>query len=269
MQVDVDNIAYSRQIDATTIKRSGQRSEDKHNVLRESTVDVYINNVQAMRITCTPTNVYELVVGRLYSEGYISSINDIKKLDFAGDLFEVNILLIREDAPEDKSQAHLIATTGGSGEVRRRYAFNEKTYAAYGPVSWDKKTIFNLYDSFALDTPLHSLTKGTHSCRLAVDGELVFIAEDIGRHNTIDKAVGYALMHNIDINRTIFFCSGRLPVDMVSKAIRARIPILASKAAPTDQAVVLAQKYGLTLICLVNDEQLVVFSGVDFESETS
>ncbi|MCL2756619.1 MAG: formate dehydrogenase accessory sulfurtransferase FdhD [Coriobacteriia bacterium] len=266
MQTETKCSVYSSVHKVTTLSRCGQRSSIDKNILNEKAVEVYINGVRSMRITCTPTDLKELVVGRLHSEGYISSFECIKSVDFTKDLSTVNVVLDREDEPGEKSLVQVIPSTGGNGEVMRRYASTDISFKAYDPIVWDKNAIFNLYEDFLLDTPLHTVTKGTHSCRLAVDGTIVFISEDIGRHNAFDKAIGYTLIHSIDITRTLFFISGRIPVDMVSKAIRARIPVLATKAAPTDQAVMLAQNYGLTLIGLVNANQLLVFSGAEFES---
>ena len=269
MQIEAGDSTYSRILKVTTLTRGGQRYTLDKNILRETTIEVYVNGVHSMRITCTPTDLHELVVGRLHSEGYISTIECIKTLEFTEDLCSVDVVLIRKDKPDKSSQLEVIPTTGGKGDVLCRYAYPGAAFKVYDPIPWDKNAIIDLYEDFVLDTPLHSLTKGTHSCRLAVDGSIVFVSEDIGRHNALDKAIGYTLMHSIDITRTIFFISGRIPVDMVSKAIRARIPVLASKAAPTDQAVMLAQKHGLTLIGLVNDNQLLVFSGAEFESDLS
>ena len=257
---------YSRVLEVTAVARCGQRYTVDKNILRENTVEVFVNGIHSMHITCTPTNLQELVVGRLHSEGYISTIECIRAIDFSGDPCSVNVVLNRDDKPCRACRLEVVPTTGGNGEVMHRYDFPEAAFDAYDPIAWDKNTVFDLYEDFVLDTPLHSVTKGTHSCRLAVDGTIVFISEDIGRHNAFDKAIGYSLMHSIDIAHTLFFISGRIPVDMVSKAVRARIPVLASKAAPTDQAVLLAQKYGLTLIGLVNDHQLLVFSGADAQS---
>jgi FdhD protein len=239
--------------------------------LRENTVDIHVNGIHVMRITCTPTDIYELVVGRLRSEGYISSIECIETLDMdcTEDLCSVRVFLHRRDMPGESCHLKIIPTTGGNGDIKSSYALPDVAFEPYDPIVWDANTIFALYESFALDTPLHSLTKGTHSCRLAVDGTIVFTSEDIGRHNAFDKAIGYSLVHSLDISRTVFFVSGRIPVDMVSKALRARIPVLASKAAPSDQAVKLAKKYGLTLVCLVNNDQLLVFSGAEFERSSS
>ncbi|WP_295999717.1 formate dehydrogenase accessory sulfurtransferase FdhD, partial [uncultured Adlercreutzia sp.] len=80
-----------------------------------------------------------------------------------------------------------------------------------------------------------------------------------GRHNAFDKVVGVALREGIDLRDVMVYSSGRLPVDMVMKAIRAGIPILATKAVPTDETIRLARKYRLTLLCQARPDSVLIY----------
>ena len=114
-------------------------------------------------------------------------------------------------------------------------------------------------DEFAKDSGLHRQTGGTHSCYLGIEGKCLCHMEDIGRHNALDKCIGYALRENLDLKKCILFTTGRVPTDMVQKVIAAGIPVLASKAVPTDQAVQLAEKYNLTLICRAWPDRMEIY----------
>lgn len=83
--------------------------------------------------------------------------------------------------------------------------------------------------------------------------------EDIGRHNALDKCIGYALLEQLDLSECILFTTGRVPTDMVQKVIAAGIPVLASKAVPTDQAIELAKKYHLNLICRAWPDRMEIY----------
>ena len=92
-------------------------------------------------------------------------------------------------------------------------------------------------DAFADGSPLHGITFATHSCILAQKDHILFSCEDIGRHNALDKVIGYALRHNIDLHQCMVYSSGGIPTDMTLKVIHAGIPILSSKASPTSEAI--------------------------------
>ena len=90
-------------------------------------------------------------------------------------------------------------------------------------------------------------------------GAFLRLAEDIGRHNALDKVLGWALMQGIPLEECIVYTSGRIPVDMVMKVIRAGVPVLASKAMPTRESVLLAEEFGLSLIGAARKDSMVVF----------
>jgi len=116
------------------------------------------------------------------------------------------------------------------------------------PISFDPAWVFHMARVFAQDKTGHARTRGVHSAYLATSREVLCMREDIGRHNAFDKAIGWALMGEIDLGECMVFTSGRIPTDMAVKAIRAGIPILATKTVATDKAVDLARRYHLTLI---------------------
>ena len=132
----------------------------------------------------------------------------------------------------------------------------------YGIVAifWKPEWIFHMADAFADGSPLHGITFATHSCILAQKDHILFSCEDIGRHNALDKVIGYALRHNIDLHQCMVYSSGRIPTDMTLKVIHAGIPILSSKASPTSEAIDLAKKYHLTLICAARRDRMKVFT---------
>ena len=127
------------------------------------------------------------------------------------------------------------------------------------PIHWEPEWFYHAASLIREGTALFNATHGVHSCYLIREGEVLLFREDLGRHNALDKVIGAALMQGIDLKQCALFSSGRLPTDMVAKAIRAGVPVLASKAAPTAQGIELAKKYRLTLITGVREDKLTVY----------
>ena len=103
-------------------------------------------------------------------------------------------------------------------------------------------------------------TGGVHCSVLFKEGEVLAKMSDIGRHNTLDKIIGFAKLKKIDLSECYIGCTGRQPSGMVSKCANAGIPIIISKAASTTGGITTAKMTGVTLICFARDERFTVYS---------
>lgn len=246
--------------ETTLIKRSGRVRAHCSHVQTEHIVTIVLNDRSYLGITCSPDHVDELVAGRLFSEGIIRSRADIASLslDEAGSQAVVT-LAGAAPSPLGFEGPAVLETHGGIGPRFEDPFPRECKLVPVTPIPWDPAWVFAVADELVRDTPTHKATTGTHSCFLAREDRILCMREDIGRHNAFDKVLGFALMNGIDLSRCFIFTSGRIPVDMVSKAIRARVPLLASKAVTTSQTIALARRYNLTLICSAHSDSLEVY----------
>ena len=241
---------------------SGQSGPDTLCVASEHFTEVYINERPMLKLACTPSMLAEMVLGRLYTEGMIKSAEDIDQITVSEAGTAVKVLL-RESAADDGADGHsfILDSTGsrrtGIDDLTAVFRHSEPP-APVTPIGWEHEWICSLADRFEKSTELFHATRSVHSCYLAMGPDLLYICEDIGRHNAVDKAVGCALRDGVDLRKCIIFSSGRLPTDMVAKAIRAGIPILASKTVCTDRGAELARQYGLTLICFAKKDHFVL-----------
>lgn len=226
----------------------------------EHTLDVYVNEILTMRVVCTPDHLVDLVVGRLFTEGLISGPGEIESLELLGGSTRANVYLRNRQADLSRALVHTVPTCCTGNQVFNSYFEGDETLRPLAPMDWDPEWIFSLARQFAADTPMHRKTSGTHSCYLAVRDRVLYCCEDLGRHNAFDKVIGCALQDGVDLTSAIVFTSGRLPVDMVLKGIRSGIPVLVSKAVPTDMTIKLAQEFGLTLICSARPDSMKVFN---------
>ena len=247
------------------ISRDGQLISKQEQILKEHLIDVYLNDHLTMKLVCLPQYLTELVLGRLLTERIIDSISDIEQIYICeyGKRAKVYLNRTSKTLPQNTENNFFIEITPTcctGNHILNDYFVSGQTPKTVPSINWKPDWIFQMADAFADGMPLHSTTFATHSCLLARNGQILFSCEDIGRHNALDKVIGYALRNQIDLRECIVYSSGRIPTDMAMKAIYAQIPILASKASPTVEAIELAKEYHLTLICAARRDRMKVFS---------
>jgi FdhD protein len=123
------------------------------------------------------------------------------------------------------------------------------------------QTLLELERGMRAAQHLHREVGGVHAAALFDrQGELVILCEDVGRHNAVDKAVGHCLLRGIPLDDKALLCSGRLSYEMVTKAIRVGLPVLASVSTPTALAVQIATEFDLTLIGYLRGGRMTVYA---------
>lgn len=227
-----------RVVEHQYLGRDGRQCSVNETVLVECPLSVSVNGEVLFELVCLPQFLPELILGHLLTEGIIASAAEVAGITVS----------------ESGTDAGVVLTHALSGQRR--------SLVPVKPAVWSADWVFGLADRFAQGMPVHKETFATHSCFLARGDSLLFACEDIGRHNALDKAVGYALRNGIALEECLLYSSGRMPADMVRKAIRAGVPILSGKGAPTADGVELARQYGLTLVCAARQDRMKQFSGV-------
>ncbi|MCM1467628.1 MAG: formate dehydrogenase accessory sulfurtransferase FdhD [Alistipes sp.] len=242
-------------LNVQVVKADNSVLDGKSEVTVEHFMEIYLNDRLILKLVCTPENLLELAAGRLVSEGFVKEIQDVESIDICESGQRVRVYLTRETALTESVKAEPTCCTAN----RQFYRPAEENMDTLPKVFYRPEWIFELAKAFAGGSSIHKKTKGAHSCFLMYNGKIVYSAEDIGRHNALDKAVGFAFLNGYEREHCILFTSGRVPVDMAQKVIQAGIPVLVSKAVPTDAAVCLAEKYNLTLICKAWQDSYEVF----------
>lgn len=252
----------SRIVPQTTVTGDGSCQYGVCSVVCEHFLELFINERLALKLVCTPSNLVELVMGRMISEGYIESTENVQMLYICSSGRQAKVFL-KESAGAALELARAVEEVPScctDNRVLLRNVNGEKQQLQrLEKAQWKPEWIFALANAFAAGSEIHKATRGAHSCYLSAGGEIRFTGEDIGRHNAMDKAIGYAAMEGLRREECILFTSGRVPTDMVRKVIAARIPVLVSKSVPTDAAVELARAYGLTLICKAGPDRYEIF----------
>jgi len=235
-------------------------SDAEEAVAREFPLTVILNNQELVTLLCSPSDLRYLAVGFLLSEGLLESKDDIRRItvdDRRG--------LVRVDTREDKEQAgellfkRLMTSGCGRGATFHGAADAQSLAKVESETRVTVPEVFGLVKEFQHHSRLYLATHGVHSAALYHADILVF-AEDIGRHNAIDKVFGRCLLEDIPTDGRIVVTSGRVSSEILLKVARRNIPVVISISAPTDVAVELAGDLGVTLVCSVTRSRMNVFT---------
>jgi FdhD protein len=231
------------------------------NVSAEYPVTIMINDNPYVVIATSGSDLEALAIGHLVSEGIINSIDEIREIDIRGDRFEINIKTeINDEILERLFKVHSIASGCGHG----RNASHQVDKKIVTPPPIEAEVIISSMRTFLRSSVLHKRTRGVHSSALyTIKGDKLIFFDEIGRHNAIDKIVGYALKNNIPLTDKMIFSTGRLSSEIVYKALYASAPIIVSKASPTSLAVELARKYNIVMIGKVRSDSFCIFNGLE------
>ena len=238
--------------------RVGAICQVSSEIQREGLLAVYVNDIPTMQIGCSTSHLVELVCGRLFTEGLVRGLDDIDTLSICEKSLRADVYLRDREADLSRMAMRMVPTCCTNNVTFNDYFATDEPLRPVTPIEWDADWVFRVADVFGLDRTTHRRTHGVHSAYLADKAGVLYMREDIGRHNAFDKVIGSALIDGVDLARCLLFTSGRVPTDMAVKAVRAGIPLLVSKAVATDKTIELAQAYDLTLICSANSESFEV-----------
>jgi len=224
---------------------SSRQQEIESATIVEAPVSLTVNGEVWLTFMCTPVNLEALAVGFLFNEGIIDSMAEVADVRLCEHGDNVDIWLTRQAEQPSK----WTRTSGCSGGVTAvdSIAKPRAAYASNGLVI-PAERIGHLVEMLFDAQELYRETGGVHTSALT-DGESILLsAEDIGRHNTLDKIAGLCLMQGIHPERRILITTGRISSEMLQKAVRFGAGILISRTSPSSLSIELAEKWGVTLI---------------------
>ncbi len=222
----------------------------------------------------TPTHDFQLAVGFLFAEGIIHSSNDVLQVRYGDDAqtedLQGNVIVVELEGNTsveiEKLNRHFYTTSscGVCGKAAIELVQSHTCY--YLPPNAPKisvQTLYQLPQKLEQKQNLFGQTGGIHAAALfTYNGELQYLCEDVGRHNALDKVIGFSLQwETLPLKDSILLVSGRASFELIQKALMAGIPILAAVGAPSSLAVELADTYGMTLIGFLRNGQCNVYTG--------
>jgi len=215
------------------LKKEGLRSHEEFLPLEEE-FQIFVNEDLFATVGVTPSQMKEFAVGHLYTQGAICHASQIIDLSICDHWIRV----MMDPVSQSESGTDETNWTVGASSI-----------------------LANMRS--ALDSDLYSLTGGSHTSALCRGDDILIGAEDVGRLNTLDKTVGWALLAGVDLKSCYVVTSGRITGKTVKKAVHAGVFLVASKGAVTSLAVELARERGVTLVGFVRDERMNLYSETD------
>ena len=232
---------------------SGKWQNTSTAVPREIALAIYVDTQELVTILCTPTKLNCLVLGFLYSEGIITNMSDVASMRICE---EDSLADVRLSKPGFKPPTRRTLTSGCGGGVT--FATEKHKLESELVVKGDE--VLSLMKQLNERAELYKYCGGVHTSALGDNSSLLAVAEDIGRHNTLDKIMGECLLRKLSTRDKVLITTGRISSEMLSKAARMMTPIVVSRSSPTDHAIALAKDLGITLIGYVRGNRLSVYS---------
>ncbi len=211
----------------------------------------------------------ELALGFLHTEGIVQDLAEVITVHFCGTgtdpLLPPNVVDVQltEAALARRGRRHLEVAYSSCGLCAKEAVSEicQKVPPVASPLTISAAALLELMDRLQEAQPVFHHTGGTHAVALATpEGKTFLHAEDVGRHNAMDKVIGRALLARRDMGAMVALLSGRLSFEMALKCLRAGIPLLAAVSAPTTMALALAQELRLTTVGFAREGRLNIYT---------
>lgn len=226
-------------------------------VITEFRLNIYVNHHHYSTMMITPENVEFLVLGTLHSELIIKNIDEINEFSMDLEAHRCDVLINHEVDFRNFERLNILSSAcGGSNKSKideSKLPFVKSNH------KFNLSTIFNQVAAFNKESILFKETGGVHSVELFYSDKKILF-EDIGRHNAVDKIVGFLLKNHIKSDDIYIITSGRISSDILLKSALINIGLIVSRSAPTSLAVKLANKLGVTIIGFARGNKLNIYT---------
>lgn len=240
---------------------SGQVERTADVIVAEKAITVMIDKVGSFTIMCTPCDIEALAVGFVYSEGIISCFEDVVSVTVKEALPDVVGIVVADPGRIAIHRNLIVASSCGMCGVRNIEKMLEGMSVCGNTLTVDSDRLFEMTKKLHSMQELFKVTGGSHAAGIFNDvGEIIAFGEDIGRHSAFDKAIGKCVLSKLNTKGASVALSGRVSLEMVSKAAKAGIEVIAAVSAPSSFAVEAAEKWNITLCGFVRGKRLNVYT---------
>ena len=250
--------AGKKGVEVNLIRIRGDKKEKISDlVARETTFTILLNKKKLVTLNCSPEKYKFLGLGFLYTSGILQKKEDIISFD----INEKQGLMDIKIKGVSLSSEDIINSNLWIKSYQRPEEQEETPISIDSSLKISSSLVYSLISEMQERANFFKLTGGVHSCALAdKNGSIILFSEDISRYNAIDKILGEAFAGDITTEDKIILTSCRISSDILTKIAVGRVPIIISRAAPTDWAVEFAQKIGMTLVGFVRGKRMNIYT---------
>jgi len=223
-------------------------------VATETPLSVFINGRHFVTAMISPQMVSEFVLGHLYSSGMIHELSEVDVLEVQQG--SAHVLIPGYDLSLHAPRRLIVSGCGGSSSFLDKAQI--PTVHSSLHITLERLTVA-IHD--ALSSPLHRATGGVHCAGLVDKSGVLCLVEDVGRHNAVDKAIGYGLTKGVDYAQVFLATTGRISSEIAYKCAMANIPLVISRGAVTSLAIEVARKAGVTVIGFARGGRMNIYTG--------
>src|SRR5438874_11967642 len=236
--------------------RGGRAHEVAGEIVREQPLTLSVNGEKFLTLLCSPVKLEALVVGYLWMEKVIASLDEVTRVEVSPVDGHANVTLSHPvTLPTER-----ILTSGCGGGITFRIDHRLFPRLASSLLVAPETLSTQMKDLFAAAVHYRE-SRGIHGAALSDGERLPVVAEDVGRHNAVDKVKGEALLRGIPTEDRILLSTGRVSSEMLLKAARMGVPLVASRTSPTEMAVALAEQLNVTVCGYVRGDSLNLYAG--------
>ena len=245
----VISMMESRKVYSISLKPVPAISEVNEEVAQDEPTCIFVNGEYHVTLIATPDMRRELAVGYLHSEGIIDSPDDIRSISVRG--ADVYLELKRNVDLREAAVGMMNLIVTACGSRPREATPPSQLPEVRSQLQVNAERLVHAILDLNRRSHIHMRTGGTHAAMIcSSEGNTLAFAEDVGRHNAIDKVIGSVLLSRGDLEKCILVNTGRLSGEIVQKVARGKIPIVASKTVPLISGIRLAEESGVTLVSL-------------------
>jgi len=243
------------------VRRLPSGAAEPDEVATERAITLMIDQVGSFTVMCTPTQIEALAAGFLFSEGLIECAEDIASIAVGQANPDAVAIQLSDPAPAGVQRNLIVASSCGLCGSRNIAKLMASTPGVGRSLAISERCGQELTARLRETQTVFAATGGAHAAAVFnAEGEFLASAEDIGRHNALDKAIGACLLAGRDTVGCGVVLSGRVSFELVAKAARAGIEIILAVSGPTSLAVEAANHWNITLCGFVRGERMNVYA---------